>query len=81
MKLKSNFEVVHIADEHIIVPIGEQREQFKGVVVLNEAAAFLLEKMSEDSVLPVITLDYSESISDNNDESFTTEDGVSIINF
>ncbi len=48
MKLKNEFEIVHVADEHILIPIGKQKEDFKGVVVLNEAAAFLLEEMKQD---------------------------------
>ncbi len=65
--------VLSVTNEYVVI------ERCSGTVDFFSISQ--LEKMSEDSVLPVITLDYSESISDNNDESFTTEDGVSIINF
>ena len=47
MRLKSNFEIIHIADEHIAVPVGDQATSFKGVVALSEPCAFLLEHMQE----------------------------------
>ena len=48
MRFKDGFEIVHVAEEHILVPVGEQQGSFKGVIVLNEAAAFLLEEMKRD---------------------------------
>ena len=48
MKFIDGFEIVHIADEHIAVPVGEQKDCCQGVIVLNEAAAFLLEEMKHE---------------------------------
>ena len=48
MKIKENFEIVNIAGDYMLVPIGDQLEQFKGTVVLNEVSAFLLEKMKKE---------------------------------
>lgn len=48
MKLKNGFEIVKIVDDYMLVPVGDQMEQFNGTVVLNEVSAFLLEKMKDD---------------------------------
>ena len=48
MKMVSGFEIVNIADDHMLVPVGDQMEQFNGTVVLNDVSAFLLEKMRSD---------------------------------
>ncbi len=48
MKIKADFEVVNVAGDYMLVPVGDQMEQFKGTVVLNEVSAFLLDKMKEE---------------------------------
>ena len=48
MKMKTGFEIVKIVDDYMLVPVGDQMEQFNGTVVLNEVSAFLLEKMKYD---------------------------------
>ena len=48
MKMKNGFEIVKIVDDYMLVPVGDQMEQFNGTVVLNEVSAFLLEKMKDD---------------------------------
>ena len=48
MKMVNGFEIVNIADDNMLVPVGEQMEQFNGTVVLNDVSAFLLEKMKVD---------------------------------
>ena len=65
--------VLNVTNDYVVI------ERCSGIVDFFSISQ--LEKMSEDSVLPVITLDYTESIPCNDEESFTTEDGVSIINF
>ena len=51
MRLRQGFEIVNVADEYLAVPIGKETEQFKGVVVLNEAVAFLLNTMKNNVTL------------------------------
>lgn len=51
MKFKDGFEIVHIADEHIAVPVGEKKDSYQGVIVLNEAAAFMLEELGHDTTI------------------------------
>ena len=48
MKIEPNFEIVQIADDYMLVPVGDKIEQFNGTVVLNEVAAFLVGKMKTD---------------------------------
>ena len=48
MKIKPEFELVNVADDYMLIPVGEQMEQFKGTVVLNEVSAFLLNLMKND---------------------------------
>ncbi len=48
MKMKSNFEIVEVADEYLAVPVGEEAEFFHGIVAMSEAAAFLLNKMRQN---------------------------------
>ena len=48
MKMESNFEIVKIAEEYILVPVGDQMESFQGTVVLNDVSAYMLELMRED---------------------------------
>lgn len=48
MKMVNGFEIVNIADDYMLVPVGDQMEQFNGTVVLNDVSAFLLEKMKVD---------------------------------
>ena len=48
MKMESNFEIVRIAEEYILVPVGDQMESFQGTVVLNDVSAYMLELMRED---------------------------------
>ena len=48
MILSDCFELINIAEEYILVPVGENAESFQGVVVINEAAAFLLKNMKQN---------------------------------
>ncbi|MBR4537622.1 MAG: PqqD family protein [Clostridia bacterium] len=48
MKLVSEFEIVNIADDYMLVPVGSQMEKFNGTVVLNDVSAFLLEQLKTD---------------------------------
>lgn len=51
MKIKSDFEIVNIDDDYMLVPVGDQIESFKGTVILNEVTAYLLEKMRVDRTI------------------------------
>lgn len=47
MKLKPGFQIVDFVDEHILVPVGAEADNFNGVITLSEAASFLLQKMMQ----------------------------------
>ena len=48
MRLAPEFEIVNIADDYMLVPVGSQMEKFNGTVVLNDVSAFLLEQLKTD---------------------------------
>ena len=57
MKICDGFELVNIAEEYLVVPTGKRAESFIGVVVLNEASAFLFENMQKNlSVEELVSL-------------------------
>ena len=47
MRRKSCFEIVDVSNEYMAVPVGEKTDNFNGIVVLSEPAAFLLKQMDE----------------------------------
>ena len=51
MKIKDSFEIVKIADDSMIVPIGDMMDKFNGVVVLNETSEFILKSLKTDRAL------------------------------
>ena len=48
MRFTKNFELVDVANEYMIIPVGETADTFKGLVVLNEASGYLLSHMRTD---------------------------------
>ena len=48
MRIKPGFEMVNIAGDYLLIPIGDQIDQFNGTVVLNEVAAFIITKLNTD---------------------------------
>ena len=43
MKIKKDYVLQKIADEYIVVPIGEEADRLHGVIRLNDAGAYLWE--------------------------------------
>lgn len=62
MILDPKFKVVNVADEYLVIPVGEQKLSFSGTVCLNEATAFLLEQMktpkTEQELVQLLTAEY-----------------------
>lgn len=48
MRLKSGFELVNVAGDYMLIPIGEEVDDFNGTIILNEVSAFLLGKLKTD---------------------------------
>ncbi len=49
MKLKYEFVVSEVADKAIAVTVGEDAENFAGMIRLNESGAFIFEKLKEET--------------------------------
>ena len=49
MKLKYEFVVNEIADKTVAVTVGNDAENFAGMIRLNETGAFIFEKLREDT--------------------------------
>ena len=45
MTIKPTFELIEVAGEYMLVPVGDSAASFRGIVTLNDAAGFLLSKM------------------------------------
>lgn len=48
MKLKDDIAIQELNDDVILVPIRKYASEFKGIVKLNETAAFLVKLLKED---------------------------------
>ncbi len=55
MKIKENFMLRKVADTYVVVPVGAAASEFRGMVNLNEAGAFLWKALevetNEDEVV------------------------------
>ncbi len=66
MKIKSDFKLVDIADEHMIVPVGRAAVVFDGVVALSDAAYFLIKNMEQsrtkEELVEILLKEYEVSL-------------------
>ncbi len=49
MKISENFILRKIADDYIVVPVGNELVDFNALITLNETGAFLWECMGSDT--------------------------------
>lgn len=49
MKLRYDFTVMDMGDETVAVPVGDNADQFHGMMRLNDTAAEILELLREDT--------------------------------
>ena len=47
LRLKKDFQIVRVADENMVIPIGEAAFSFRGIVIISEETAFLLKQLGE----------------------------------
>lgn len=63
MKIKDGFVLRNICDEYIVVAVGRQTLDFKGLIKLNETGAFLWEQLknerSEEELLTALCAEYA----------------------
>ncbi len=50
MKIKENFVLRELCGSFVVVAVGEQTLNFKGLIKLNETGAFLWKNMAENDV-------------------------------
>ena len=62
MKAKNGFIHREVVGEHMILPVGDQINQFKGALLINEVSSFIWEKLqtpiSRNDLLIAITDEY-----------------------
>lgn len=49
MRIKIQFELTELGDEIIAVPVGENMNEYNGVVRLNETASFIFKLMQNET--------------------------------
>lgn len=54
MKLKYDFTIMDMGDETVAVPVGDNADQFHGMIRLNAAAAEILELLREDTTPEIV---------------------------
>ncbi len=66
MKRKDKFVLKDVAGEKILIPIGTEVINFKGLVAMNATAAFIWEKLvnesTEDELINSISNEYNISV-------------------
>ena len=48
MRIKEKYVKTELGEEALLVPVGEEAEQFRGVVRLNETAAYIVDLLRQD---------------------------------
>lgn len=48
MIARPDFELVKVAEDYLLVPVGQEMERFNGTVVLNEVSAYIFEKLKDE---------------------------------
>lgn len=54
MKIKQGYILKHVANQHIVVPVGEEAINFNGLLNLNESGVLLFEKLQEGTTLEAL---------------------------
>jgi len=49
VKLKLSFETMELDDQIVAIPVGEFRESYQGVIVVNETGALILKLLMEET--------------------------------
>lgn len=63
MKIKDGFVLRQVCGEYMVMAVGRQTLDFKGLIKLNESGAFLWEQLKEDrteqELLAALTAEYA----------------------
>lgn len=65
MKTNNNFIFRTIADEHLLIPVGEAAVHTKGLIALSESGALLYRRLqggcAQDDLIAALTAEYNVS--------------------
>ena len=79
MKVSNQFIMRTIADEHLLIPVGEAAISVKGLIALSESGALLYEKLkggcSQEDLMAVLMAEYevSEDVAVQDVEAFLNQ--------
>jgi hypothetical protein len=79
MKISSLFISRKIADEHLLIPVGEAAMTVKGLIALSESGAMLYEKLktgcSREDLIAALTEEYdvTESVAAQDTDAFLNQ--------
>lgn len=63
IKQKQGYILRNVMEEYMLFPVGEEMQEFKGTILLNELAAFIWEKLENpvdmDNLIKIILEEYS----------------------
>lgn len=66
MKVNGQFILRTIADEHLLIPVGDAAFRIKGLIALSESGALLYNKLmdgcTKDDLINVLTAEYVVSL-------------------
>lgn len=72
MRLKYTFETMKLDDLIVAVPVGEQANEFHGVVKLNEVAASIFEllknEITEEGIIDALEIEFDATRSELTDD-------------
>lgn len=54
MRLKYMFETIELDEQIVAIPVGDKGNEFQGVIKLNETAAYIFNKLKEDTTKEAI---------------------------
>lgn len=68
MKLKYNFEIMELDEEHIAVPVGDNAGELHGIVKFNSTGAEIIkliqEEKSEEEIVEELSKEYDSALNE-----------------
>lgn len=66
MVISDNFVLTDVADEYMLVPVGETAKSMKGIIAINEPVFILLKRMAEpkskEDLVSILTENYDVDV-------------------
>ena len=76
MKLLSSIQLTELGGEFVAVPVGEAAERFRGIIRLNETAAFIVKRLQEETTREALIEALSEEYDGPREQFASGVDGV-----